>query len=120
VARPRRPQKRNPPRRSTIIDDNTLKALLGLFGLVSTVTLAYIGYLTQRNGKKIEELHLIVNSRLSELLAATGASEFSRGVISARAGEDVRVEQVATTLAEAGTAPPAPAQAPPAAPAPAP
>lgn len=48
--------------------------------------------------RKIEELHVLVNSRLSELLAATAAANKSEGELKGR--KDLQAEQTETLAAK--------------------
>jgi hypothetical protein len=48
----------------------------------------------------VQQVHLAVNSRLSELLNLTAASSLAQGKLSARVGEDIRVDKVASDLKE--------------------
>lgn len=104
------------------MDDNVLKVLLALFALISSLGLAWIGYLTQRANRaamaalnqsvannelgqathaSVSRMEVNVNGNLAKLLATTAAAEYSRGVLSARSDEDARTVHVAQALAAA-------------------
>lgn len=54
-----------------------------------------------RNGQKIQDVHLTMNSRLDELLAATKAQAFAEGQEHQRAGDLQRVAEGIVAVADA-------------------
>jgi hypothetical protein len=57
-----------------------METLITLITVLTTFIVAIISlYKTIKQGNKIQELHLIVNSRLSELLKLTEKSSYAEG-----------------------------------------
>jgi hypothetical protein len=55
--------------------------MAGLASLISAVAALGALGLSARNAKKIQEVHVSVNSRMDELLKLQGASEHAKGVL---------------------------------------
>jgi hypothetical protein len=69
-------------------------------GIAATAALSSL-LASLRNGRKIQDVHLTMNSRLDALLAATRAQAFAEGVAHERAGEADRVATELLAIADA-------------------
>jgi|HubBroStandDraft_1064217.scaffolds.fasta_scaffold09885_4 hypothetical protein len=69
-------------------------------GIAATAALSSL-LASLRNGRKIQDVHLTMNSRLDELLAATKAQAFAEGQEHQRAGDMQRAADNVVAVADA-------------------
>jgi hypothetical protein len=66
------------------VDDNTLKFLLALIGLLQVVMLAFFTYRQAVAASKLREVHQLVNGLAHESSAASASAAMARGELAGR------------------------------------
>jgi|GEM_PF-6341637 len=74
-------------------------ALIVVSGQIVTAGLTLVGIaLSQRNGKKLDDLHRVTNGMQSALIASASREGVTRGIAQEKAAEKLRVDASLSTL----------------------